>query len=548
MGKTRARVGIAFALLCAGLAIGAAEAAAYTAYVGNQSSSELMPFSTLTNVTASPISVGTPGSVAITPDASTAWVTNYSAGTVTPVDLGAVGTGAPITVGTNPWGIAITPDGRKAYVANQGAASVTAIDLTGRAAVATIPVGNSPKAVAITPDGRKAYVTNNVTLGTVTPIDVATDTPGTPISVGDSPDAIAIAPDGKTAYVGNYFSESITPINLSDHSTGSPVPASHPNHIAITPDGGTAYVANYLENTVTPFELATLTAGTPIPVGNQPYWVGITPDQLTAYVANYNAAGPSTVTPINLPGNTLGADISVGSGANSVAITPDQAPVAAFSVTAGAAGKPSLFDASASTVAYGSISRYEWDFGDGTSSSSSTPTMKHIYARRGRYTARLTETSSAGTSVTTRVFTGQTMSRNGSPSARTTRTVSIPSKPVSISTKPVGLSRAGVARIRIGCPAGGASCNGRLTLEALVPRRRAQVSRRSRPRRLTIGRAAVRVPPGETSTVKVRVSRNGRRRILRERRQRCQVSVVTRGTDGKKQTTRTRITLRGPRS
>jgi hypothetical protein len=51
-----------------------------------------------------------------------------------------------------------------------------------------------------------------------------------------------------------------------------------------------------------------------------------------------------------------------------------------------------------------------------------------IYAASGAYTARVTETDSAGTS-TTKIFTGQTTSRHGDPSAIATATVQIPVVP-----------------------------------------------------------------------------------------------------------------------
>ena len=46
----------------------------------------------------------------------------------------------------------------------------------------------------------------------------------------------------------------------------------------------------------------------------------------------------------------------------------------------------------------------------------SGPTVAHTYARGGSYAVTLTVTDSAGTSIN-RVFTGQTVSNNGGPSA-----------------------------------------------------------------------------------------------------------------------------------
>jgi PKD repeat protein len=100
-------------------------------------------------------------------------------------------------------------------------------------------------------------------------------------------------------------------------------------------------------------------------------------------------------------------------------VTPDQAPVAKVKVTPAPAGHRTHFDASASTVRYGTIAGFAWNFGDGTTATTSTPVTTHVYTAPGTYTVSLTETSSGGTS-TTKVFTGTTMSRNGGPSAVTT--------------------------------------------------------------------------------------------------------------------------------
>ena len=48
------------------------------------------------------------------------------------------------------------------------------------------------------------------------------------------------------------------------------------------------------------------------------------------------------------------------------------------------------------TVAVGSITSYAWNFGDGTSTTTTSPIFTHVYSSPGAFTASVTETDSAG--------------------------------------------------------------------------------------------------------------------------------------------------------
>jgi YVTN family beta-propeller protein len=166
-----------------------------------------------------------------------------------------------------------------------------------------------------------AYATNSLG-ATVTPIDLTTHTAGTPIPVGNNATGIAITPDAKTAYVANFRSNTVTPIDLATNTAGAEIPVgSFPSLIAITPDGRTAYVANAGDGTVTPIDLTTNIAGTAIPVGPGPSGIAITPDGGTAYVVNDQT--PGTVTPIHTADNSTGLAITVGDSPVAIAVTPD---------------------------------------------------------------------------------------------------------------------------------------------------------------------------------------------------------------------------------
>jgi YVTN family beta-propeller protein len=394
---------------------GVAEAStSSTAYIVNGGGNTVTPFNTGDNTAGTPISVGTnPYDVAITPNGATAYVSNAGSGTVTPISTATNTPGTPITVGTDPYGIAITPNGLTAFVANDGSNSVTPINTTTDAPESRIAVGSAPVDVAITPNGKTAYVAN-YSNGTVTPINTATHAPGAGIKVGAQPFDIAITPNGDTAYVVDNHSGTVTPINTATNTVETQIAVgSDPMGIAITPNGSTAYVANEGSGTVTPINTTTNVAGAPITItAGSPVAIAVSPDGSTAYVS-----GGSSVTPIHTSTNTAGTPISVGgspsAGADGIAITPDQAPEAEFSVTPAPAGSPTSFDASGSVAPSSPITSYAWIFGDGDTETTSTPTTTHTYIDAGNYTASVTETDEADTS-TTQVFTGQTMSNNGS--------------------------------------------------------------------------------------------------------------------------------------
>jgi hypothetical protein len=99
-------------------------------------------------------------------------------------------------------------------------------------------------------------------------------------------------------------------------------------------------------------------------------------------------------------------------------------------------------------VRFGTITRYDWNFGDGTVLLNGGATPSHVYASTNNYTATVTETDSAGTSTTGEVYTGQSASRVGNPSAQTSRSVVITpagAPAVSLSANNLSFGTLGVA-------------------------------------------------------------------------------------------------------
>jgi YVTN family beta-propeller protein len=92
-----------------------------------------------------PISVGNdPRGIAVTPDQTFLYVTNYADDTVSVISLSTLAVTETISVGEGPYGISITPSGAYVYVVNEKAGTVSVIDTDDNSVISTVDVGTSP--------------------------------------------------------------------------------------------------------------------------------------------------------------------------------------------------------------------------------------------------------------------------------------------------------------------------------------------------------------------------------------------------------------------
>jgi len=250
----------------------------------------------------------------------TAYVTNYSDGTLTPVDIRTGNAGPPIPVGSGPDGEAITPDGKRLFVANNNTNNVTVIDTTTNQVIGTVAVGSVAADVAATPDGKTVWV-SDFGDGTVQPIDVATLTAGAPVKVGSQAERVAVNPAGTQLWVADQGDGTVSVVDLASRTVVHTVTVgAAPFGVAFAHDGSKAYVTNGGGNSVSVVDTGSYTVSATIPVGAGPQGVRVSPDGSVVYVADSGAGG---VTPINTATGTAGALISTGSGAYAVGFTPD---------------------------------------------------------------------------------------------------------------------------------------------------------------------------------------------------------------------------------
>ncbi len=316
-----------------------------------------------------------PVAIAITPNGNIAYVCNVNGQSLSIIDTNFAHTQTYNTVidviknsipFNNPYGIAITPDGTTGYVTNFNDNSVSIIDIATNTVTGfvtdTDSTFNHPQAIAITPNGNIAYVCN-LTGNSVSIIDILTNSVIGIVTDNDNtfvnPQAITITPNGNIAYVCNVTGNSVSIIDTNPNSgtyntvigivTDNGSTFSGPYAIAITPDGNTAYVCNYNNSSVSIIDITTNTVTNTLAVGGNPLAIAITFDGTTAYVCNYN---DNTVSIIDLATNTVIGTLDDPSGTiqNPSAVVLSPYGVAGYIINHNNPGSISIFNITSNSV------------------------------------------------------------------------------------------------------------------------------------------------------------------------------------------------------
>jgi 6-phosphogluconolactonase (cycloisomerase 2 family) len=398
--------------------------------------------------------------MAFTPDARTAYAANADTiGTISVYRVGPRGRLSPAgpvyTGGDTPLGITVTPGGRTLYVAHVIGNTVGVFTIAPDGSLT--PRGNvptsvhNPRGLAMSPDGRFLYVGHgdpgpgrDESVGALTTFAVGPDgglTPaGSPVRVGRFCGDLAITPDGRRLYLISQDTDQIFGFAIGAGGEPTPLPgspyrvSSFPEGIAVSPDGHFVYTASLGAGgrgvgpgAVSGFAVAAggslvPVPGSPVEAGHFPVEVTVVPDGRFLYASGGDATGELSAFRIGPGGRPLplaaGPFDTGGAGPayGSVSVLPDQGPSARFAARAD--GRAVSFDASGSADADGSVARYRWDFGDGTTLSTADPRATHLYPRAGTFRATLVVTDDEGCS-TTMVSTGRAVLCNGGAAAAT---------------------------------------------------------------------------------------------------------------------------------
>src|SRR5579862_9244313 len=243
--------------------------------------------------TVSVVSDGTytsyPTGVAVSPDNKTAYVVLDNNDTLTKIDLtqSTLVEGQEIRVGNVPHTVVISPDGTTAYVSNEAGRIARANDFQG--------YSNGTPVVA-------AYPTGSTAGGTISVVNLANFKVTGSIPVGLHPTGMAFW--GKNLLVANAYSDSISVIDSTTNKVtqtiqlplgiklpGDGIAGKGPNSIAVDSVNNIAYVALYNANAVAVVDLTTGVTNGLIPVGYAPSSVVLDATDGKLLVANDKGLG-----------------------------------------------------------------------------------------------------------------------------------------------------------------------------------------------------------------------------------------------------------------
>ena len=443
---------VATVALAASLVATTSALAARTAYVadGDGVTAQLMVGvgGALTPLGAPALTAESPRRLTMTPDGTSLYITAGAPGhgVVLQYDVAANGAATPkaipsVRAGKKPTAIAVDPAGETLYVGDQGTDNLLQFHIGQGGALEPLEkrtLAGPPIGLTVAPDGERAYLT---VAGFVKWMDVGEDggldeTTLVGHQTGAFLTDVVLTPDGKRLYASSVAKDifgfevaadgSITALDPATTATGAKVTS-----LAISADGNSLYAAGaagppsgnrLLQYTIE--DDGALTAKDPAsqPLGAGPHDLAITPDGRSLYVA----AGDLALFDLDLSGvatpKTPAAVDLVE--ANGVVVSPNQAPVASFEAVGAPAGSAVVFNAAGASDPDGSITRYDWDFGDGNALQNGGPQVAHVFAQPGSYEVRLVVTDNEGASTLT-TFTGTSVLGNGSPAAATSRVIQI---------------------------------------------------------------------------------------------------------------------------
>lgn len=273
------------------------------------------------------VKVGTqPSGVAVSN--TRAYVANSQSNSVSVIDTTATPPDvvATVPVGAVPIGVALSPDGTAVYVTNFESGTLSIISTATNTVLHTVTVGSRPDGVVQV--GASVYVANllGASISVVNPI-AGTVTNTIPLQNDAAPSGLAGSSDGTKLYADDARNNQTLEIDLAGSSpsfTGGVTVGAYPAYISTTPFTG--YVANADGGSVSLLDLSaspptveqTISVGT----GSEPYGVVAVPSLSEAFVSDSGTNQVSVIDTFADPPDVVGT-FPVGTTPDAIAVSPD---------------------------------------------------------------------------------------------------------------------------------------------------------------------------------------------------------------------------------
>jgi YVTN family beta-propeller protein len=234
------------------------------AYFAGEASSSVMIVDTATNTFSGSFPViGNPLSIALSPDNTLLYVVSPLGLTSYALPSGILQTTVPLGVSSST-SVVLTPDGTTAYVSDGGAAhDVNVVNTVTHTLGTPIVAGSDPFSLAISPDGSTVYVVNAGD-DTLQAISTATNTIGSAITPGGvlATDVVRMSADGNFVYVsGGNGVIAVLPADLSQSVVVQDLGAKY--DLVPSPDGKRIYAPNLTFGTLDIINVVSLTVTGP---------------------------------------------------------------------------------------------------------------------------------------------------------------------------------------------------------------------------------------------------------------------------------------------
>ncbi|TXM69201.1 YncE family protein [Methylobacterium sp. WL69] len=209
---------------------------------------------------------GQPFGVAVAPDGRSLFVGDWAGGRVVRLSTATGAVEGHVGVGRDPAALALDGRGRL-YVADRESRQVSVVETATMTRIGTVPVGEGPFALALNPAQDRLYVAC-VRSGDLHAIDTATLKPAGRAILGGMPYGVAVSGDGARILVTNQQGGTLVVLDAALKPVATIPVGRYPEGVAVA--GDRAYVANWFSDSVSVIDLTTLAETARLPVGEGP--------------------------------------------------------------------------------------------------------------------------------------------------------------------------------------------------------------------------------------------------------------------------------------